>query len=32
MNIEPIIINKPSESSYEETQKENVYKVIYIDF
>ena len=31
MNIEPIIINKPSKSSYEETQKENVYKVIYID-
>ena len=30
MNIESIIINKP-EPSYEETQKENVYKVIYID-
>lgn len=31
MAINPVIIDKPMEPSYEETLKEDVYKVIYID-
>ena len=31
MSIESIITTKPTELSNEETQKDNLYKVIYID-